>query len=191
MRFLTTPRTALVLSGLALFLSIFRYQLPAEPTIDQLAKGHYWTFSARSYPRNLGSLNQLPQTALMDIDSESHVKDGHLETAMRVRLLTDGSIIGSYTVYFISEWTMTQHNFITIDIASDSITLLEFSDNLNEEELRSFVNTTLLDIFTPQREVIHFSEHQLIIELPYLGITRLLKKSHPTLLPAGEPHLNE
>jgi hypothetical protein len=104
--------------------------------------------------------------------------------AMHFNFFDQTGTVAQVTVKFDTEWQRFENNHVQFDVIADSIRLEEVSGKIDEVKFKSFLRDMIHRMFTTPRKIISVSSHEIITELPYIGLVRQLKIETPHLLDA-------
>ncbi|MFZ3407996.1 hypothetical protein [Vibrio chagasii] len=144
----------------------------------------YWSYKHRGYPSRFGYLAQLWDIRVVETESEVLMTKDKSYHAMHFNFFDQTGTVAHVKVKFDTEWQRFENNHIQFDVIADSIRLEEVSEKIDEVKFKSFSRDMILRIFSTPRKIISVSSHEIITELPYIGLVRQLKIETPHLLEA-------
>ncbi|MGF1838349.1 hypothetical protein [Vibrio atlanticus] len=152
---------------------------PESVFIDQ-----YWSYKHRRYPGQFGYLAQLWDIRVVETESEVLMTKDKSYHAMHFNFFAPSGSVAQVTVKFDTEWQRFENNHIQFDVIADSIRLEEASRKIDQEKFHAFSRDIILRMFSTPRKIISVSSHEIITELPYIGLVRQIKIDTPHLLEA-------
>ncbi|WP_061017756.1 hypothetical protein [Vibrio splendidus] len=144
----------------------------------------YWSYKHRGYPSRFGYLAQLWDIRVVETESEVLMSKDKAYHAMHFNFFGQTGSVAQVMVKFETQWQRFENNHVQFDVIADSIRLDGASDKIDEVKFKSFSRDMLLSMFSTPRKIISVSSHEIITELPYIGLVRQLKIETPHLLEA-------
>ncbi|OIQ26414.1 hypothetical protein [uncultured Vibrio sp.] len=179
---ITTKVVTIFLALLAIGSYVAKEHYIATYQPDDLFVGEYWSYKHRGYPSRIGYLAQLWDVRLVETETEVFVESDTLTTAMHFRYFGKSTQIAEALIHFESTWKRSENNQIEFGVRPESIKVIQHTANIDNEDFKSFSRDMILTMFATPRQLIAASNNEVIMELPYMGIVRLLKIDEPHLL---------
>lgn len=182
---ITTKIVTMLLALLAIGSYLVKEHYIATYQPNELFVGEYWSYKHRGYPSRIGYLAQLWDVRLVETETEVFVEKETLTTAMHFRFFGKSTQIAEALIHFESSWSRSVNNQIDFSVRPESIKVIQHTANIENEDFTSFSRDMILTMFATPRQLIAVSNNEVIIELPYMGIVRMLKMDEPHLLDLG------
>ncbi|GAM75382.1 hypothetical protein JCM19241_3294 [Vibrio ishigakensis] len=117
---------------------------------------------------------------VVEIQSQISVKTEKAIQAIAFKLYDSEQLIGEFTIQFDIHWQLKNRYFYG-DVIESSIAITHVSDGLDIAPLERLLLDWIHDLYREPRELISRTPQQMIVDIPYIGITRTKLIPSPTL----------
>lgn len=143
--------------------------------------GSTWGFVHRGYPSQFGYLSNYWDLRVVETHSQIYIDDDRRIQAIAFKLYNSEQMIGEFSLQFDIDWHL-EGNFLHMSVVESSIQINHVSEGFDIEPIKGMLINFIHDIYRHPRELISRTDQELIVDIPYLGITRTKRLPEPTLI---------
>ncbi len=161
-----------VLVSLAVVLGLFYHFYGSNLSVDRIAQGKTWQLQHLSYPRHFDYLGDKWDIRVLETLSETTVYESVASVTTLFSFFTKEGLVGYLHFTFDANWYFYSGDKILFETKPDSVVFLNKSRMFEDLELNQFLREVMDNAYNAERRLITFSDDELIIEVPHMGLVR-------------------
>jgi hypothetical protein len=168
--------------SLAITLAVFHHYYSRYFSPLSILKQSTWQLKHRGYPSQFGYLNHHFDIRTLDIYSEVMINESRVTIASQYSFYGKDSLLGEVQFQLEADWHLDEDHTSTFNVLPESLKIISMSERLESMEVTAFFYELIEESFNFKPKLLSFSERELIVEAPQVGIVRLNRLDHAALL---------